>query len=231
VGTSRLVLWDIDHTLISTGGVGSEVMRAAFAAATGVELAQPPDPTGLTEAQIFAEGLRLQGLSDPGGWFESFARAQVSGYRDRASDLRDRGTVLPGVVDILTVLAGTDMVVQSVLSGNVRAAGAAKLEAFDLARLLDLEVSAGGDDDPVRAALVPIAWERVAAKYGREFGPADTVLIGDTPADIETGHSHGCRVLAVATGKTSSEELSLCGADAVLPDLSNAAVALRLILM
>lgn len=223
---NRLVLWDIDHTLIETGGVGSEVFAAAFEAVTGQPLKDMPDATGRTEQEIFRQAIEAQNVTGD-GLFERFATAQAQEYRQRAQDLRDRGRVLPGVTAVLRALHDLPHVGQSVLSGNTRASARAKLDAFGLTQYLDLEASAGGDDDPVRAALVPIAQRRAAAVYGVQFTAADTVLIGDTPSDVETAHANGCRVVAVASGKTSAAELRDAGADCVLHDLADTSAVLE----
>jgi len=228
VGPNRLVLWDVDHTLIETRGVGGEVFRAAFEAATGRRLESMPDPTGLTEAEIFRRAVEAHGVDDPTA-FERFTQLQAAEYRLRGGELHMRGRVLPGVIATLRAVAASSDLLQTVLSGNTRAAAAAKLAVFRLGAYLDLEVSAGGDDDPVRANLVPVVWERVADKYGIRFGPTDTVLLGDTPADVETGRAHGCRVIGVTTGRASAEELRTAGADQVLADLTRTATVLEAI--
>jgi len=228
LGPNRLVLWDIDHTLIETRGVGGEVFAAAFEAATGMRLESMPDPTGLTEAEIFRRAADAHGI-DGDAMFPRFAKLQAAEYQVRAADLRARGRALPGAERALRGIAEASDLLQTVLSGNTRAAAAAKLAAFGLDRYLDLEVSSGGDDDPVRANLVPVVWGRVTEKCGIRFGPADTVLLGDTPADVETGHVHGCRVIAVATGKTSARELYAEGPRQVLADLTDTAAVLEAI--
>lgn len=219
MGAKRLVLWDVDHTLLETGGVGSEVFRAAFEAATGRQLDSMPDPTGLTESEIFRRAAKEHGV-DGDAVFPRFAELQALEYRSRAAELRARGRALPGVDAVLRATADAPDLLQSVLSGNTRAAAQAKLDVFALGSFFDLDVSAGGDDDPVRANLVPVVWERAQRKHGIRFGPADTVLLGDTPADVETAHAHCCRVIGVATGRADVDELRAAGADAVLPDLA-----------
>ena len=216
----RLVLWDVDHTLIETGGVGGEVFAEAFQGATGRRLESMPDPTGLTEPEIFRRALAALGIED-GGLFERFTELQAAEYRARGGELLTRGRVLPGVHAALRAVGAAPDLLQSVLSGNTRVAARAKLAVFRLGGYFDLEVSAGGDDDPVRAHLVPVVWERAAEKYGIRFDADSTVLVGDTPADIETGHANGCRVAAVATGRTSAEELRAAGADHVFAHLSD----------
>jgi len=233
VSTSPLlVLWDIDHTLIETRGVGGEVFRAAFAEVTGFALAQVPNPTGLTELEIFTRALAARGVTGRDGLFEEFAEAQVRGYRERADDLAGRGRPLPGAREILERVAGLSQpgLVQSVLSGNTVAAGRAKLEAFGLDGYIDWDVAAGGDDAAYRPDLVPVAWRRGQAKHGWWYMPSETVLIGDTRADIATAHANRCRVVAVATGNTSFSDLSYEWADVVLHDLSDTDAVLEALL-
>src|SRR5690606_31617771 len=78
---SKLILWDIDHTLIETGGVGSEVFKDAFEQVTGQKINQMADVTGRTEQVIFAETLHMYGIEDPGDYFPKFVEAQAAGYR------------------------------------------------------------------------------------------------------------------------------------------------------
>jgi phosphoglycolate phosphatase-like HAD superfamily hydrolase len=230
VPTSRLVLWDIDHTLLQTGGVGSEVFRAAFMATTGRELENPPDPTGKLEPALFAAACAENGIPTSAELFEAFAAAQEQGYRSRAADLAERGRVLPGVRELLAALADAPGVIQTVLSGNTLRSGRAKLELFDLASWLDLSCAVGGEDGAARPELVLAAWSRVHGVRGRRFTASQTVLIGDTPADVDAALSNHCRIVAVATGKTTADELAEAGAEAVLPDLSDWRTALDVIL-
>ncbi len=116
---------------------------------------------------------------------------------------------------------------QSVLTGNMQATAQAKLAALDLDRYLDLRVGAYGDAHEIRADLVPLARARAAAAYGGDFAGEATVLIGDTPLDIEAARRTGARSVGVATGGFSPAELSAAGADAVLPDLTDTENVLR----
>ena len=224
--TSLLVLWDIDHTLIQTGGVGSEVFNAAYKAATGTELENPPDPTGKLEPTLFAAACETNGISVSAELFAAFASAQVEAYRARAKDMRSRGRVLPGVPAVLGSLKDQPGVTQTVLSGNTLASGQTKLQIFELSEYINFACAVGGEDAPTRPELVPVAWDRVRAVHRRGFGPADTVVIGDTPADVDAARRNGCRIVAVATGKTTAAELREAGADLVLPDLSDRDAAL-----
>lgn len=228
--TSHLVLWDIDHTLLQTGGVGSEVFKAAFKTATGRDLENAPDPTGKLEPALFAAACAENSIADSSEYFAAFAEAQAREYVIRAADLAERGTVLPGVREVLAELAGVPGLIQTVLSGNTLLSGRAKLEIFGLATWIDLSCAVGGEDAATRPELVDAAWSRVRAVHDREFSAADTVVIGDTPADVDAARRSGCRVVAVATGKTTAAELERAGADVVLADLSDRRTAVDAIL-
>jgi phosphoglycolate phosphatase len=216
-----LVLWDIDHTLLETGGIGSEIYAAAFEKVTGRALEQMADMSGRTEPVIFRETLALHGIDDPGGLFSRFADEQARGYVEHLAELRQRGRALPGAGRALDVLASRDDVVQSVLTGNTRPAAQIKLRAFGLDTHLDLHSAAYGTDSDMRADLVGIARDRAAERTGRSFGPGSVVLIGDTPADAAAARGGGARIVAVATGKFSADDLAAAGAGTVLADLTS----------
>lgn len=95
----RLVLWDIDHTLIETGGVGREVFAAAFAAVTGRPMERMAEVSGRTGLAIFRETLELHGISPSQVSFPDFAQLLTRGYLERAHEMRARGRVLPGAAD------------------------------------------------------------------------------------------------------------------------------------
>lgn len=109
--------------------------------------------------------------------------------------------------DTLAALAGNPAYFQTVLTGNLREVARIKLEVFGLDQYLHLESGAYGDDHQERAELLAVAQRRAAERAGTAFGNDSTVLIGDTPNDVSAGRQAGVRVLGVATGKTSVEEL------------------------
>lgn len=207
-----LVLWDVDHTLIETRGVGRAIYERAFPAATGKPLAILASISGRTELDIMAESLRLNDIEPTDEMITQLARALVRGYQDARDELRTDGRALPGVEDTLASLAHTPTVYQSVLTGNLREVARIKLEVFDLAHYLDLDAGAYGDDDPERPKLVAIAQQRAAERTGVMFDNDATVMIGDTPKDVEAGLAADVRVIGVATGKTSTQELRDIGA-------------------
>lgn len=222
-----LVLWDVDHTLIETRGVGGELFREAFEQATGHKLVHAADVTGRTEPAIFRETAELHSIPYTDDLLDRYAQALAAGYRARMSDLAARGRAIPGAAAALAVLARAGGIVQSVLTGNLRAVAVIKLEVFGLAAELDLEVGAFGSDDPDRANLVRIAQDRARDKYRTDFGAHNTVLIGDTPSDIAAARDGGVRIVAIATGKSTVAELRQAGAAIALPGLENAAAVVE----
>ncbi|MFJ8364539.1 HAD family hydrolase [Streptomyces sp. NPDC093984] len=218
----QLVLWDIDHTLIDTRGVGRELSAAAFEEVTGQPMREQAKIDGITEAVIFRETAKLHGLTTDRADFERFAAALTAQHIRRANDLRERGHALPGAAAALEALAAAN-VRQTVVSGNVRAVAEIKLNVFGLDRHILWDGGAYGEDADLRPALVELALARSSSSA------SDTTLIGDTPADVEGGLETGVRVIAVATGRSSAEELRAAGAHSVIHDLTDTAALLKLV--
>jgi phosphoglycolate phosphatase len=227
VTTNKLILWDIDHTLIETGGVGGEVFRDAFEQVTGRTIEKLADVTGRTEPIIFRETLEMYGIEDSRDYFPKFVQAQAEGYRTRADEMRRRGRVLPGAREALEALAMIPGVSQTVLTGNPRPSAEAKLSIFGLATWLDVDNGAYGDDDAVRANLVAIARQRAYERTSVAFTDKTTIIIGDSTSDVEAALQGGAQILAIASGSTSAEDLHAAGATAVLGDLADTAAVKR----
>jgi len=225
----KLVLWDIDHMLIETGGVGSEVFKDAFEQVTGRKINEMAEVTGRTEQVIFRETLDMYGIEDPGGYFPRFVEVQSAGYRARADDMRRRGRVLPGAREVLAALAELPGITQTVLTGNPHPSAVEKLRAFEVDDKLDLNIGAYGTDDPARPNLVGIARQRASQRYGVTFAPERTVIIGDTVSDVDAALTGGAQVIAVASGRTTADELRDAGAAIVFPDLTDTAAIVHAI--
>jgi phosphoglycolate phosphatase len=221
--SSFLVLWDVDFTLVNTRGVGVHLYQLAFLDLYGRDL--PPesakaDMAGRTDRAIALDVLALAGIDDPPGEVSRFEATLARLAPSVAEMVRAKGRVMPGASAALGALTGRSAR-QSVLTGNVRAVAQVKLAPFGLLEHLDLDIGAYGNESASRSDLVHIARGRAAGAYWQSFpGPA-TVLIGDTPLDIEAARLTGARAVGVATGRFSAEQLIAAGADAVLPDLTN----------
>ncbi|WP_432161556.1 HAD family hydrolase [Streptomyces sp. NRRL F-5630] len=218
-----LVLWDIDHTLIDTRGVGRELSAAAFEEATGVPMREQATIDGITERVIFRETAKLHGFAVGPEDFARFAAAIGRQHLARAADLRERGHALAGAAAVIDALAARGAV-QTVVTGNVRGAAEVKLGVFGLDRHILWDLGAFGEDADERVDLVRFALRRA----GRTA--AEAVLVGDTPADVAGGLGAGVRVVGVATGRSSAHELRRAGAAAVLPDMRDTSAAVQALL-
>jgi phosphoglycolate phosphatase len=207
-----LVLWDVDHTLIETRGVGRAIYDRAFLAATGRPLDQLATISGRTELDIMRESLRLNGLQPTDETVNRLAAALIEGYEDARDELATQGRALPGAHATLAALADNPTVFQTVLTGNLREVARIKLEVFDLDRFLDLDAGAYGDDHTERSELVALAQHRATQRTGTPFDNNTTILLGDTPNDVAAALTAGVRVIGLATGKTTLAELHDAGA-------------------
>jgi phosphoglycolate phosphatase-like HAD superfamily hydrolase len=220
-----LVLWDIDQTLITADGVGAQLYRRALQDMYGLELPRVTSSfAGRTDSAIALEVLALAGVPDPVGQVRPFQAFIAAGAPALADDLRERGRALPGAAEVLAALAVAQRdghVVQSLLTGNLAELAAVKLATLGLDMHLDLTIGAYGDVSAVRADLVAVARANASAVHHRDFGGRLTVLVGDTPSDVEAALLTGASAIAVATGSFTAAELAAAGAHAVLPDLSD----------
>ncbi|MEV1083494.1 HAD hydrolase-like protein [Streptomyces sp. NPDC050211] len=219
---AQLVLWDIDHTLIDTRGVGRELSAAAFLQTTGQVLREQAKIDGITEPVIFRETAKLHGLTTDRNDFERFARALTEEHLKQTAELRERGHALPGAAAALDALDALG-VQQTVVSGNIRPVSEIKLQVFGLDRHIRWELGAYGEDNDVRAELVRLSLRRAGAAAG------EAVLVGDTPADVEGAHANGVRVIAVASGRSDETALRDAGADVVLSDLRDTELLVKLV--
>ncbi len=217
----RLVLWDIDGTLIQAGRTGAAVFDRALERALGSVPAGRVTMSGKTDPQIVREYLALMEIDEADHHLPLVLGHLEAELAAAADTLALDGLVLPGVVAVLERLARTPGVLQSVLTGNIAPNAVVKLTAFGLQRWLDLEVAAYGSDDADRRALVPIAIERAARLRGASFEPDEVWVIGDTANDLACARAGRARCLLVATGKASLDELQELGADVVVPDLAD----------
>jgi phosphoglycolate phosphatase-like HAD superfamily hydrolase len=230
----RLVLWDIDGTLVQAGEVGRDIFTEAFQAVLG----RAPDEgaarmlvmAGRTDPEIALELLTAHEIAEGASHLPAFSEALVTALAAKAALIRERGWALPGARETLAALGRADGVVQSLLTGNVEPNALLKLASFELDGYLDFEVGGFGSDHRHRPSLVEVARTKAERKYGTAFSGTATVLVGDTPLDVAAGRAGGARVVAVATGPYGVTELEATGADAVLPDLRDPEAALAAIL-
>ena len=214
-----LVLWDVDHTLIENNGVNKETYAKAFQMLTGKPAEHPAETEGRTEPDIVINMLYKHGIDSSPLDLTAMAEALVSATLSNVPLLREQGSILPGAREALEALQESQGIIQSVLTGNLKPNAISKLAAFGLDAYVDFEVGGYGSDDRVRANLVGVARRRAHVKFGVAFGRTTTVVIGDTPRDVQAGRQGGAYVVAVATGSDSASRLAEEGADIVFPDL------------
>ena len=237
-----LVLWDVDHTLVDSDGVGRELYQATYGEMFGGQMPQPGSMAGRTDRAIALEVLTLAGVDEPRQRVDAFHRAMAARAPGLAGLIAERARALPGAAQAMAALAELGgpgesgglggpgdgqparmarmAVVQSLLTGNIRPLAEVKLRPLGLTEHLDLDAGAYGDAHEVRAELVHLARDNAARQYGGDFGGQATVLVGDTPLDVAAALATGARAVGVATGGFSGPELAASGAHAVLPDLS-----------
>jgi phosphoglycolate phosphatase-like HAD superfamily hydrolase len=220
----RLIMWDIDYTLLRGGGVAMNAWRAAFTELTGRAWHTTPTFGGRTDMDLCAEVFATHGVTDCTP--ELFFVRYVENVRRTEHLFAEQGELMPGVREVLDLLGDDPQVVQTLVTGNVAEVAVAKVAAFGLAEAFDTEIGGYGADDSVRATLVRRCLERAEAKYGERFTP---VVIGDTAHDVTAALANGAFAVAVATGATKMADLVLAGAHAVLPDLSDVDSVLRVL--
>jgi phosphoglycolate phosphatase len=216
-----LVLWDVDYTLVSADGLGTRLYEVVFREMFGRELTVVAPKAGRTDRAIIGDTLTLAGVSPD----QVDAFLALLEWVARAGGVPGAVRPLAGAADAISALAAAGLR-QSVLTGNVRALAALKLGRAGLGEHLDLTVGAYGDVHEVRSELVAVARAAAARAYGEDFSGSRTVLIGDTPLDVAAALATGARVVTVATGSYTADELEAAGAHVVLPDLTETAQVL-----
>ena len=226
----RLLLFDIDGTLLNTKGAARRAFQRALIEVYGTTGPIDHHPfNGKTDPQIARELLTLAGLTAesideklPHLW-DSYL-----GGLEREVNATDHAThVYPGVRELLDELARRDDVVLALLTGNVSRGAELKLESAGLREYFAF--GAYGSDCEDRPGLPPVAVKRALDQTGREFKGTDIVVIGDTPYDIRCGEALGVFTVGVATGGHETDELLSVGADAVFEDFSDTAAVLRVL--
>lgn len=210
----RLLLFDIDCTLLDTGGAGMAALKEAACDLFGAE-GPELDLAGSTDSGI-VQGLLDYFESDFG--LEDFYQVYLTKLGPNLGTFR--GRVLPGVGDLLDWLAGSDSIL-GLLTGNIAEGARAKIAHYSLAEYFSIEVGAYGDDHHDRNRLGPVAIQRAREVHGMDFRSEDAVVIGDTPKDIACGKAMGAATVAVATGGFSVDALQAYSADLTVADLTS----------
>jgi phosphoglycolate phosphatase-like HAD superfamily hydrolase len=226
----KLVLFDIDGTILWSDGAGRRAMTAALTHVFGA--AGPTDYRydGKTDPQIVRDLMRLEGHTEE-AIEERMAQLIEHYLHGLESELAEglHTHLFDGIPELLDSLEARNDIVLGLLTGNLRAGAALKLRSagIDMSRF---RIGAFGSDHHHRPELPAIAQRRAREELGLEIPGAAMVVIGDTPADIECGRAIGARAVGVATGRYTVEELWSHSPMAVFPNLADTAAVMRAIL-
>lgn len=221
---NRLLLFDIDGTLVDTDGAGREALRRALRSVFGeTGPIDDFDFHGKTDPVIVRGLMREAGRPEDEieGRLEHLWEAYLRALPEELERRKRRGRVsaCPGVLELLESASGDPRFALALVTGNVAPGAWHKLEAAGLSHHFGF--GAFGSDSARREELPPLALRRAARQLGREFSPAEAVVIGDTPEDVRCARASGVRAVTVATGRHRPRELAEHDPDHVFPDLSD----------
>lgn len=219
----RLILFDIDCTLLRTGGAGMAALSRALELALGQPLVVPESPVrpdGQTDPNIVRMMLQHQGIPSP--LWPELERRTLTIYPDLLREEIERrweqSRLEPGIAPLLARLHEDSRCRLGVLTGNLEVTARIKLGAFDLNEYFP--IGAYGSDCADRNRLGPVALERARRYYREEFDRDGSWIVGDTDKDIRAARAAGLRVLAVATGHTPRVHLEEFCPDVARDDLT-----------
>ncbi len=214
----RLLLFDIDGTLIHSGGAGIEALKRALKERFGIEdNLDDIEIAGMTDSGIVASILKKHKIATNAENVAAFLDSYVHFLSHELP--RRKGKLLPGVLELLKTLKTREHIVLGLLTGNVSRGAELKLGHYGVWHFF--EFGAFADDHHDRNQLGSFARARAKEKHGHEFSEQEIDVIGDTPRDIACGKALGARTIAVATGSWSREKLAEHHPDILIDDFSN----------
>lgn len=230
--SSRILLWDIDGTLVRSRRNGSfrdyfaPMLESVFGACGCLNELQV---SGMTDLQIICEALREEGVThkDVRAKLDELQKHYIAGMQRVTAENPSLFYALPGARAALEAVASNPRYASALLTGNIEPAAYLKLELTNLREFFQLP-GAFGDASHDRRELPAIAAERISRHFDFDFRPSQFIVVGDTPNDIICARHFGARVVAVATGRSHPAELlRQCEPDALLPDLTDSTLFLK----
>ena len=224
----KLLLFDVDLTLINSSGAGRRAMTLAFEKVfekknglKNVNLA------GRTDPQILKDALNRKGLEWQPESEERFKHAYFELLKNEIEKPNYRTQIMPGISKILSILSSYSDMILGLLTGNWRQGAMIKLGHFNLTHFFQL--GAFADDSDIREELPQFAAQRLEETFGIPIPPKDVFIIGDTPLDVACSKPFGAKSIAVATGFFSYEELEAANPDYTFENLSDYEKLLRIL--
>ena len=223
----RLLLFDIDGTLLHTGGAGItsiyEGLRQAFNLQHSAEQMPPLNLAGATDSGLarflFGHFDIQHSPENEAAFFDSYHQSLTENL-SRHTVAMD-GRILPGISELLEQLVQHSDIYLGLLTGNIQRGAWAKLEQFEIRHFF--HTGAFGDDHHDRNRLGPIAIKRAEQHFDLKFSPENTTIIGDTPKDIACARACGANALAVATGGFTYAALAEYQPDHLFEDFTDQA--------
>jgi phosphoglycolate phosphatase-like HAD superfamily hydrolase len=222
----KICLFDIDGTLLSSGGAGKAAMETALLEEFALpKLRGQVNYSGRTDRAIVTDLLRLHGIEETSVNRGRFLVGYLRRLPDHLMNATGKG-VLPGIAYLLEHLGSRDQVAVGLLTGNIREGARIKLQHYELYH--HFSFGGFGDDHHDRDEVAREAWAVVRNRFGPAVLQENVWVIGDTPMDVRCARAIGARCLAVATGFHSVQELDTAKPDLLLPDLADPDPFLRL---
>lgn len=221
-----LLLWDIDGTLIDSGGAGERGLKLSLKREFGID----DDLSwleyfGRTDVWIARHILEHHFGRASSTDIQRFLDGYLKGLCEEMPN--PRAQLLPGIAEIVSHVARQPNLAQGLLTGNLQRGAQIKLGHFAL--WMPFPFGAFADDAEDRNELGPYALRRAAARHNHHFTPDNVFVIGDTPHDIACGKAIGARTIAVATGRFSLDQLRSHGPTAALQDCTDTTAFLSLL--
>ena len=227
----KVVLFDIDGTLLWSDGAGRRAVQQALEEVFGTAIPEGHEFDGKTDPQIVRELMIRAGLDDT-TITERLPRAldrYLGLLQAELARIDDTNHLFPGIPEVLDALEQRDDVLLGLLTGNIQPGAHAKLRAVGLDPDR-FKVGAFGSDHASRPELPAVARARAETLLGHAVAGEDVIVIGDTPADMSCGNGIGARAIGVATGRYSLQQLTDCAEGVVFENLADTAAVVQAIL-